>query len=186
MFEGDSITAGGYTNPSNYPALAFAAVAPSFTYTREVNTAINGSVTADCVSRESADNAFLAPTLQKSILSVLIGHNDLANGRTVLQLETDITTYCQAMQAAGWKVVVSTLLPSTIVVGFNALRNTFNTWLRANYLSFANALADPASDATIGTDASASNTTYYVDGTHPTTAAGPFLYPYFSTAILSL
>jgi hypothetical protein len=152
---------------------------------REANFGINGSVTPDLVNRETADNGLLTPKLQFSVLSVLIGHNDLVLGGSVAALETAITSYCQAMQAAGWLVVVSTLLPST-ASGFNALRNTFNTWLRANYTNFANALADPASDATIGTDAAASNTTYYVDGTHPTTAAGPFLYPYFSNAILTL
>ena len=87
------------------------------------------------------------------------------------------------MRAYGWKVVLCTLLPSTASGGFNAIRNAANALICGD-TSFYVVLCDFAAEATMGLDATASNTTYYSDGTHPT-AAGQALLATLMTAALA-
>lgn len=109
--------------------------------------------------------------LGKNVLSVLIGHNDITNsypiGGSRAGFLAALATYLDARRTAGMKVVICTLLPSTIV-GFNTERNACNAVISGWVGSHCDALCDFGADATMGPDAAASNTSLYVDGTHPT------------------
>jgi lysophospholipase L1-like esterase len=97
--------------------------------------------------------------------------------------------YCNARRAVGWKVVVGTITPRTIAAvpaNFETDRLYVNNLLRTNYLSFADALADVGSDATIGQTGQSDNTTYYTDKVHFTDAGYALVEPYFRNAVLSL
>lgn len=105
------------------------------------------------------------------------GTNDLYFGASAATTESRIQTYCEDRQAVGFKVVVCTVLPRSDAgtpAGFEADRQAVNTWLRANYESFADALADLAADTRIGDAGDEEDTTYYqADLVHPNaTGAG--------------
>lgn len=125
----------------------------------------------------------------KEILLAFGGTNDLYLGASAATLQANYEAYCAARQAAGYKVVACTILPrsnSGTPVGFEAARQTFNTWLRANYLTFADALADFAADPTMGDAGDETNPTFYLDLVHPTDAGYNILAPIAATAIASI
>jgi len=99
---------------------------------------------------------------QQFVLTVMCGTNHalLLNDQAIRDA---FTAYCTARKAAGWKVIVGTLLPSNYV-GFASVRDAFNTWLRANWPAFADGIYDFAADATIGPNAVVeSDSAYYLN-----------------------
>ena len=114
--------------------------------------------------------------------------NDIVASGSVTTAETNIASFCAAVRTAYSLCVPSTVLPRTVAGSstyFSANRSTYNTWLRSNWKTFADALADPASDPTIGPDAAATNGSYWnTDGTHPLAAADAIAAPYYVQAIL--
>jgi lysophospholipase L1-like esterase len=159
--EGDSISAVDGAWPYLYGPNASPAVLGN-------NIAVSGSTIADLEARAAQVDAMLPPnrTGRKFILTVLIGRNDLAALGVTAWLAA-LSSYLDARRAAGWIVVLGTVLPAT-ASGFNALRNTANTTLRTWTGVHCDALIDFAANATMGPDAAASNATLYSDGTHPT------------------
>ena len=100
----------------------------------------------------------------------------------------DLKAYCQARQAAGYKVVLGTILPQSgtpNASAFNTARAIINASIRSDS-SFWDALSDFANNATMGPDSAAANTTYYSDGEHPTDVGYSILAPIASAAIKSL
>ena len=179
-FEGDSITdQNTAANPAYYWKVV-TTISPKVP--AAINNAISGSDLSTATSRAAALDALLDATRAHNILTVFFGANDMHGGGTAASFESALQTYCQARRAAGWKVVVATVLPQT-TSGFNAKRNDANTWIRANWSTFADGLADIAGDATMGPDAAASNATYYSDGLHPTAAGQLLMEPYFTAAV---
>jgi peptidoglycan hydrolase-like protein with peptidoglycan-binding domain/lysophospholipase L1-like esterase len=167
--EGDSITGG---SSFSYPYLYGPNASPAL---YGVNYAVSGSGISDLNARASNVDGVLPydRTGRKFILSVNIGANDLstgysgAGGTGISGWLADLATYLDARRAAGWKVALCTVLPRT-AVGFNTARATANTTLRTWVGTHADAICDFAADATMGADATASNVTYFSDGTHPT------------------
>jgi hypothetical protein len=163
--EGDSITqASGATSYAHkFGANALPAVFGNV-------VALNGSTIATMAARAATLDAILPPSVagRKFILSVMIGRNDLLTLGTATWL-VNLAAYLDARRAAGWIVVLGTILPST-AVGFNAARNTANSTLTTWVGLHCDAIANFAADATMGPDAAASNVTYYSDGTNPTNA----------------
>lgn len=99
--------------------------------------------------------------------------NDLFFGASAATAYSNIVTYCQGRQAEGFEVVVLSVLPRSgvgVPSTFEADRQTVNTNMRANWASFADALADVGADDTIGVAGADLDTTLYVDGVHMTDA----------------
>jgi hypothetical protein len=185
--EGDSITGGfGYS----YPYLFGPNASPAL---YGVDYAVSGSGIPTLNARAAQIDGIIPPnaTGRKFILSVLIGANDLSTGYSgpggtgVSGWLADLGTYLDARRAAGWKVVLCTVLPQT-AAGFNAARNTANTTLRTWVGTHADALADFAADPTMGPDSAASDTSLYADGTHPTNAGQVILESVFRPAVNGL
>lgn len=178
LMEGDSITA--TVAVTSYCKRAVFLSSPTFSY---YNTATSGATPTIVASRAASDDAYLLNNTcsrRKNILSVFI-----TNGPdTDTNYFNNVKTYCQARQAAGWKVIMCTITPST-AVGFNAARNTQNTAIRADP-SFYDALSDFAADPTMGPDAAASDTSLYSDGKHPTNLGHSILAPIWRAAFDSL
>jgi lysophospholipase L1-like esterase len=163
--EGDSITSPAISTGA-YPLMY------SNNATRRTFGAIRafaGSTVATLVSRAALVDAVIPESLdgRKFILSVMIGRNDFAMDQATWL--ASLADYLDARRAAGWKVVLCTILPSTIS-GFNAWRNTLNDTLRTWVGIHCDALCDTAADATMGVDSAASDVALYGDGTHPTAA----------------
>lgn len=178
--EGDSITSAGSAYwvqflPNCNPLL----------YAR--GNAVSGSTIAFLNSRAATVDAYLPRdmTNKKCILSVLIGTNDLGSYSSTANWITDAKAYCSARRAAGWKVVMATLLPRTGDATYTSRRPTVNSDILANWVTAGaiDAVMDFGGDATMGPDAAASNATYYSDGVHPTTSGHTVLEPIYRAAI---
>ena len=126
---------------------------------------------------------------RRQIVCLFGGTNDLYFGADASTTYNRIVTYCQARQAAGWKVITFTLLPRSdggTPVTFEADRQTVNTSIRNNWTTFADALCDVGGDATIGAPGASTNPTYYCDGVHLTDAGYAIVAGLANTAVLSI
>lgn len=129
----------------------------------------------------------------RNVLVIDIGCNDLANGNdpTTLVLGP-IYTAADTARAAGWRVVLTTILPrsDTMAVSqsaYNAARAFTNTDLAANWHLHADAFADTRGVTHLGADGDSNDTTYFgADKIHPVNAGHALLEPVFTTAILSV
>lgn len=157
-FEGDSLTA----RTDNFVCYPFQLMAdhPG----RYVNVAVAGQLVYTDIINDGAVTDSYQVTDGQNILCFLGGANDIANSRTAEQTETAIQTYCTARRAAGWKVILLTLLPRTGAL--NETHTAVAAWERANWATFADALVDIALDPKLDDPTDAD---YYDDGVHCTT-----------------
>lgn len=167
---GDSITYGiGTTANAGYAQLVKPTLSRPYQF-------CNLGVPSQLQASESASTytAFKV-TGAKNVCHVFSGTNDIAANGTAAALEPITSALCTAIKSGGInKLIVATMLPRNggfsagqDANGFETQRQLYNTWLRANYLSFADALADYGGDATMGPQAAASNVSLYADGIHP-------------------
>ncbi len=85
----------------------------------------------------------------------------------VATTETRLQTYCNSRRAAGWKVIAVTCLPRNEANPFEANRQAYNTWIRAQGTGLYDALVDIAADPRIGDAGDNTDLTYYdADQTH--------------------
>jgi lysophospholipase L1-like esterase len=93
--------------------------------------------------------------------------------------------YCQERRAAGAdKIIVGTMLPAEFTT--EEKRQQYNTLIRTNWASFADAMADVGDDSTIGQEGDNLNLTYYTDETHMTDAGYAIVAGIFEDAVNSL
>lgn len=164
-FEGDSISAVLLGWP-NYYGVNLAS--PAFL---GHNFAVSGSTVATLSTRQATVNLALPPlanrTGRKFVIVVHIGANDLLSLGATTWL-ANLKAVLQAYRTAGWTVAACTPTPRT-QAGFNTQRSTVVTTMRTWGTSDGvDHLIDFADDATMGTDAAASDTLLYSDGLHPT------------------
>lgn len=174
--EGDSITA--QPDPAAGSTTGWAGAVGTALKTQGVlgkRWAVGGSTMDSLLARASTvDRMYPEPTpdagARPAVLTVLIGRNDLLGYSSAQAYADALDAYVQARRAVGWRVVVCTVLPST-VGGFNVKRNALNTILRTwPGLGKCEGICDFGANATMGPDAAAANTSLYYDGTHPTAA----------------
>jgi lysophospholipase L1-like esterase len=182
-FEGDSITdpATGVAAASKYYYLAQSGISP---FPQGGNDAVSGSSIATVTSRSATIDSWLSGIAGAKVLMLFVGANDQGDGASTFV--ANVKAYCLARKAAspGLKIVLATLLPQT-TSGFNTFRDAVNTAIHADS-SFYDALADFAANATMGCDACAANTTYFLDGEHPSPAGHAILGPIAQAAIQSV
>ena len=108
--------------------------------------------------------------------------NDITSASVTADAAYDrYTRYCLGRRATGSKIVAMTVLPRTgQTADFETKRTQINTWIRANWANFADALADVANEANLS---NASNTTYFSDGTHLTSAGNAIVVSLISAAL---
>lgn len=166
VFDGDSITAAGAPNLA-YPWL-FAQNTPI--PCNGWNFAVAGNGISQVAGRAAQVDAIkLLSSASRHILSVDIGTNDLiASPNNTNGLLTPLISYLDARRAAGWKVVIHTLLQRNDAVDLGAQfkidRDTVNAAIRTWVGVHCDAICDVAADATIGTD-SAPNMTVAASAT---------------------
>ena len=192
-FAGDSISVGFFSDGNGFASVAMENL--GYKETDYWIAAIGGATVVNCLYNDTTNvdpyyNSSLGPN--KNIVCAFMGTNDLIiSGASITTLELNYQAYCQARRAAGFKLIAVTLLPRTVQngqnVNFESQRQAFNTWLRANYTNFADALADPGADANIGVPGANTNMTYYYsDGTHLTTAGHAIFAGYIQTQISNI
>jgi lysophospholipase L1-like esterase len=182
-FEGDSITdpTNGVAAASKYYYLAQSAISP---FPQGGNDAVSGSGMATVNSRSATIDSWFSGITGAKVLMLFLGANDQGDGASTFV--ANVKAYCLARKAAspGLKIVLATLLPQT-VSGFNTFRDAVNASIHADN-SYYDALADFAANATMGCDACAAGTTYFLDGEHPSPAGHAILGPIAQAAIQSV
>jgi lysophospholipase L1-like esterase len=105
-----------------------------------------------------------------NVCIVMGGGADLAAGRDPMDVYDDLAAYCAARRAAGFQVVVVTLLPRDRS-GFNAACQDFHALVRTRWAEIADGLADVAADGRVGDPGDNHDLTYYLpDAVHPNDA----------------
>jgi len=171
--EGDSLTASG----GNWATKSAHAALPG--YQTKGNVAVSGATLIDIVGRAAATDARIVPGAL-NVLSLLIGANGMADTGTYPSVNNwlaSLAAYCDARRAAGWYVLLVTLLPQgSGAVEFNARRAVANPEIRlwtANGSIVAGKHADQifdlAADPIMGPDnAQSANPSYWAgDSVHP-------------------
>jgi len=183
--EGHSFTTSSYSYPKVNATAGYTPVAVSSQYGGP------GSSLATMSARASALDAMIPKgvTGSRFVLTVDIGANDSIDATWAGSL----ADYCDARRAAGWKVVIGTILSRKDAFGeglsptFNTRRATVNAIIRTWVGVHVDAIADVAADGTMGTDAVADNATYYsTDKIHPTAAGHAILAPIWKAAVNSV
>lgn len=170
--EGDSLTEGWYAFDNR--------VSPSLTYPsqlqrmlpnyRVVNFGVYGETISNTVSQATETDRAYYPG---AILVVGIGTNDISGGASAATVLADLTAYCQARQAIGWRVFVQTYTSrGDLDAGEEAVRISVNSSIRSGFRAFADGLIDIGLDSRIGPQSTTSDTTYYAADTVHRTAAG--------------
>lgn len=182
--EGDSITRGNHSGFVAYPALVNAYY-PDLNYL-VVNNAVPSDTVDGLIARAASLDAQLPATPRVGVLTVLVGINDFAFGDSVPTFLAQLSGYLDARIAAGWRVIVCTLLPDTADIGANAWRNTANatiiTWAGVH----ANAICDFGGNPVMGPDNAPLDTLLYSDGVHPTIYGQGLLAQQIGAVIASL
>lgn len=199
--EGDSVTQA--QSAYGYVYVGAAATSPKW-YLRDIaiggsnldtNTLINGSTWGDLTYRATDyTDAFLASTPGAlRVLYVNIGTNNISP--TAADFAVRYGNYLLARRAAGWdKIVVGTLLSRSdepfVSTGHEDRRLALNDIIRSSAWKSAygvDAVADMASDPTIGPFSShADHPELWLDTVHPSAAGHALMAPYFTAALNSI
>ncbi len=183
--EGDSIPAA-----TGSFAYLFGANANPFVW--GVNHAVSGSGITDLNNRAATIDAILPPPAVRGaktyILFILVTNGLSGHPAGAAGFLADLQAYALARRAAGWKVVVGTILPRNGDTNHNTRRATVNSTIVSSWLAagYCDGVADFAGIATMGPDAAAANTAYYSDGIHPTGAGHALLEPALRAAVNAL
>ena len=191
--DGNSLTYGYQSsNPptTGYPNVMHGLVPFNTNGATIYNFGVSSQTTGDMLSDVATQ---VYPLYSSSVTSIVVAYeigNDIYFNGRVDSAEARFQRYCLGVKAVGFKVVVVTLTPRDQTTAFGDSPSTYqgkidaiNTWLRANYLSFADAIADLQADSRFTTY----NTTYFNgDKVHYTDAGYAAMADIIKTAILSL
>lgn len=171
---GDSLTA-GYNATSGlltatgttYPGVLARTLGPTW---RVANIGTGGWPLGALIGEapQKVDPLF-DPSLQKNVLIVFGGTNDLGGGhRTAEAAYADLVTYCQARRAAHpWQILVVTppvaAYPGVYPADFDAQMVRYDGLIRRGWRGFADGLVDAGGDARLGTPGAERNPTYFSD-----------------------
>jgi len=184
--DGDSITYGSYASDwyHSYPE-QLRALNPKIT-THQFGAGGQKIETMLANAATVVDPLYMATGVEKSVVVCWGGSNDIAVfSRTDTQTYNDIVSYCSGRQAAGFKVIILTIMPRTDCTGGEeTYRQSVNTSIRANWAIFADALADVAADTRL--DDFNDTTYYYSDKIHLIDAGYAAVAELINNAISSL
>ena len=171
IFDGDSWTVGKQANAVPYPLVATQAIGGNW---RATSVAVSGQTVATMTTNAptNVDTLIDAAQFPRNVVVMLGGINDIAGSADAATTYARIVAYHQARRAAGWKTVACTIPHATAAsvggAAFNPVADAVNALIRANWGTFADALADLAADSRLQ---DATDTTYYnADELHGTTA----------------
>lgn len=112
------------------------------------------------------------PKAPINIITLMAGTNDIGMGTSAADLQASVFAYGNLARATGFKFLTSTIFPrQSFTAAQELVRQRYNAWVSANWQTYADGLMDFNADPVMGgAQSAASNTTYFVDGTHPTPA----------------
>ena len=145
-----------------------------------VAISVSGDSAQGMIQRSWAADAYLPPSSPYpsdatpgglAICEFMIGTNDLDAVQADAIADTQrMAAYCRARRNAGWnKIIQSTVMDTSV----DNNKNNFNWFIRKNWKTYADGLADCAADPAIGADganSAGSNNYYFANGVHPSAA----------------
>lgn len=170
---GDSIALGSSASSHQKTLAYLSASATGSTYNSRAQSGLTMSSLAGYTS-----GYFLPTPGTQNIYVLHAGTNDLASASGQLAtLQGNFQTICAAIRAGDpyGKIIACTVIArdATFIggqnsAGFETDKDDYNTWLRSNFATYSDGLADFALNAVFDTTADTSNTTYYnADKIHP-------------------
>jgi len=137
----------------------------------------------------AVDTCYGFPYGNKQVVYLLEGTNDLVTNANVDTCYEHFIRYINARKAAGWKVVVSTILSRDTTinpgVGYEAKRQALNTLLTSMAQDNTFKVVDFGQDANLGSTLAYQNLTYFSDGIHPTATGYKLIAKYVANVIKS-
>ena len=127
---------------------------------------------ADMLAQASVEvDAHYDRNADLDVCLVQAGGGDFRDDRPAIYVYDALRTYCLARRAAGFRVLVLTVLPSNRPETFEATRLAYDAMLRSGWNTFADGLVDVAADHRIGdTGDELDGQFYLVDQLHLTSA----------------
>jgi hypothetical protein len=166
------------------------------------NNALEGDTAVAAIAGVAVQVTSSVKAGVRNVVSYAYGTNDLAalsatNGdaANATTVQTRIQAHCAAIKAANptVKIVVATILPRNnsftggqTNTSFEASRLLINAWLRSNYATFADALADYGGDPYIGQYANVADATWINGSLHPKARGHAYMGAYLAAAINGL
>jgi hypothetical protein len=167
VFDGDSRTAGLVNSSNMNLARQTLALLGGASQWYAANCAVSGNFATTLLTRGPS---WVDPSLSlngESIYVIYVGINDLISLASPAFINSTIAARCSAARAVSAKVVVCTIPPAGSNSTVESNRILVNASIRANWTSYADALADLASDPFVGQPGSQNDTTYFnPDGLH--------------------
>jgi lysophospholipase L1-like esterase len=151
VFDGDSLTAGS-TATDPYPSQLMRGFHSDVKW---VNLGIGGQRVQDMLANASSKvDPLYGAERGQNVVVIWGGTNDIRHwAHPPGVVYSQLREYCLGRRAAGYTVVVLTMLPRTdgvIPEGLEADRQAFNRMIRATWPGFADALVDVGCDRLIG------------------------------------
>lgn len=155
------------------------------------NNSLRQITTATLASQAAATvDPYISTSLKPNVCCILEIHNHIAPGVGNVDATTAynaIVSYCQARQAAGWKVIVGTCPDTSAVHALEVTRRlVVNQSIRDNWATFADAIADIALDAAFLSGRYTDPAYYDPDNIHFTEAGEGKIADYFQAALATL
>ena len=127
---------------------------------------------ADMLAEAPAEvDARYRPAADLNLCVVLAGGGDFHDGASAASVFAALKRYCSQRRAAGFRVVVLTVLPASDPETFEATRLAYDGMVRASWNTFADGLADIAADPRIGDTGDNLDRQFYgPDALHPNNA----------------
>ncbi len=172
VWDGGSIISGHGADPGfEFPVQTLAMVP------RACDSYISSSGSAkiaDMIAQAPTEvDARYDPYADLNVCLVQAGGGDFRQGLTAAQEYDALRTYCLARRAAGFRVLVLTVLPSNRPETFEAIRLAYDAMLRDGWDTFADGLVDVAADHRIGDTGDELDGQFYLeDQIHLTNAGG--------------
>lgn len=164
--EGDSLTLGSFsTNGLTYPRQLSLLCSADNRMVAVSNMGDNGA-TLTSMTTGAAIQLDPQYDANKGTNHIVIwgGTNDMGNGDSGATAYARMVTLCNARKAIGFRVVCVTCMPRTRGLDpadFEDQRLAFNASIRANWTTFAHALADVGADSRLGVNGCQDDTTYF-------------------------
>lgn len=132
-----------------------------------INAGVGGSYLTDLLAQAEWRDFWHLST-GRNVVTLWGGTNNINGSESVTRVESQYQRLHQIWRAKGAKTIAMTMLSRS---GFDAQKNTYNTWIRINWPKFSDGICDVAANPELGADNAFSNATYFYDtNTHPNAA----------------
>lgn len=180
IFDGDSITEGA--SATDFDNTASVVNEMLFYGAKIFNVAQSGgTVETQDANRVRWETQIYRSGAPLNLIVLAIGTNNLHIGDSASTVYAGIAAYVNAVKSTGYEIVISSILPraSFISTAKETERLALNQLLKDNWLSMgAIGYINYDNEGTMGSNTFVTNTTYYGDGTHPTTVGYALLGTY--------